>query len=98
MHRAAAKTVKLTFDPNGGVVDGHDSVYSISVYLNKEIILPTPDEREGYTFVGWYGAEYGKNNENWTEPKEGDDGILAGGATFKAETATTFTAIWKEAE
>ena len=95
LRRANASTVKVTFDPNGGVVEGHDSAYSISAQLNKEIILPTPDEREGYEFIGWYGADYGKDSEKWAEPAEDDAGILKGGAAFKVEKGIIFTAIWK---
>ena len=96
MHRAAARTVKLTFNPNGGTVGGSSAPYTVTAYLNKEVTLPTPDEREGYDFLGWFGADYGTDDERWTEPDEDSPSIQKGGATFKAEADTTFTAVWKK--
>ena len=57
------KKYKVTFDPNGGVLD-KDSKYVGKVYGE----LPTPT-REGYTFLGWHG----KNllNYNNTPTREG---------------------------
>lgn len=50
--RAKAATVR--FNANGGTV----SEYGRVVNLNKAIgELPAPDEREGYTFKGWYTAK-----------------------------------------
>ena len=95
MHRVASQTVKIKYDPNGGIVDGHDSLYTVSTYKNKELTLPTPDEREGYEFVGWYKAEFGRDSERWTEPSEDDANILKAGTTFKADQNYTCTAIWK---
>jgi len=95
MHRVAARTAKVTYDPNGGVVGGHDQAYTVKVILNKNIELPTPDEREGYEFVGWYGADYGKDDERWTEPSEDDTSIVKAGATVKVEKDITYTAVWK---
>ena len=96
MHRAAARTVKLTFNPNGGTVGGSSAPYTIKAYLNKEITLPIPDEREGYDFLGWFSADYGTDDERWSDPDENSPAIQKGGATFKAEGDMTFTAVWKK--
>ena len=92
------KTVKATFYPNGGTVEGKDSPFTIEVVKDTEITLPQPDEREGYTFAGWYAGNNGPDTTNWKEPDANDPGLLQGGTQYKMEKNTCFTAIWKKAE
>ena len=57
IHGSAASTVTaiLTLDPNGGNVDGSTlpKDYQYTAYMSDQT-LPTPLERSGYEFLGWY--------------------------------------------
>lgn len=43
-------TVEIKFETNGGT-----AIASITAEIGEEVDLPTPSEREGYIFDGWYG-------------------------------------------
>jgi uncharacterized repeat protein (TIGR02543 family) len=44
----------ITFDADGGVLDGETSITGI--FYQSEVALPTPT-KEGFTFVGWAAGE-----------------------------------------
>lgn len=55
------KYIKVTFNPNGGVMPGNGALtYYFDLSLG-ESVLPTPT-RSGYTFYGWYNGYMGTTN------------------------------------
>ena len=86
---------KATFYPNGGTVDGNGDMFTKSVLKGASIKLPTPDERDGYIFAGWYASENGPDSEDWQEPNADDPNLLPGETMYKMNKNMTFTAVWK---
>ena len=74
-----AKTVTITWNPNGGSVSTTSSSYT---YDGATVTLPTPT-RTGYTFKGWYTAASGGSKIN---------GI--GGSNTKPTANVTYYAQW----
>ncbi len=71
--------VVVTYDANGGSCDT-----ASDTYLGKELTLPTPENRTGYTFNGWYTAASG--------------GIKIGdfGASYTPDANITLYAQWSK--
>ena len=90
--------VKATFYPNGGAVAGNEGKFSKSVVQYTRINLPVPQEREGYSFAGWYASDIGPESAGWKEPDADDPILLPGKAEYVMKKDTCFTAIWKKAE
>ena len=76
---SGAKTV--TFNYNGG--SGSPASFTTSCSGNT-VTLPTPDTRAGYTFDGWWTAEFGG-------VKKGD-----AGASYTVSGTTTLWAHWSQ--
>ena len=72
---------KVTFDYNGGT--GTPASFTTSCG-NLSTTLPTPDARDGYTFLGWWTAADGGS-------KVGD-----AGANYNVATTTTIHAHWAQ--
>ncbi len=72
-----AKTYKISFDSKGG-----SKVKAITVLCDKEVKLPSPPAKEGYTFVSW-------------EFKNGKS--LLDGALLSCEDVTVY-AVWEKKE
>lgn len=47
------EVIKVTFDPGNGTCEVASRIYPVDVEFGY---LPTPDEREGFEFLGWYTA------------------------------------------
>ncbi len=45
------ETITVTFDPGNGTCDVASKVYAVDVEFGY---LPTPDDRDGFEFLGWY--------------------------------------------
>ncbi len=65
---------KITFDLNGGTLDGKTGTVTVEAEAGSTIILPKP-EKEGYTFEYWEGSEY----------KAGESYTVTGDHTFTAQ-------------
>ena len=65
----------LTFNLNGGTLDGKTGSFTIKAKVGDTIKLPGAPKREGYTFRFWKGSEY----------KAGADYKVKGDHTFTAE-------------
>ena len=76
---SGAKTV--TFNYNGG--SGSPASFTTSCAGNT-VPLPTPDTRTGYTFLGWWSAQFGG-------VKQGDAGDI-----YTVSGTTTLWAHWSE--
>lgn len=48
------KTSHITFNANGGKIDSQDTKVLDYIYDGESLTLPTPDDREGYDFNGWF--------------------------------------------
>lgn len=48
-----AKTCTVTFDPGEGTIASENATKTVQ-YNTKYDVLPTPDERHGYNFIGWH--------------------------------------------
>ncbi|MBR1506925.1 MAG: InlB B-repeat-containing protein [Eubacterium sp.] len=66
---------KLSFDLNGGTLDGKTGIIVIEAEAGTEIIIPLAPTREGYKFKFWKGSEY----------YPGDKYLVEGDHTFIAE-------------
>ncbi len=89
---------KASFYLNGGTIDGTGDMFTKNVIKGSSINLPTPDEREGYSFAGWYASENGPDSENWQEPDTDESNLLPGATKYKMDEDMTFTAVWKSKE
>ena len=68
---------------------------------NVQFTLPEPEENaKGMVLVGWYVAEYGKEDPRWPKPapKEDDPHIKKAGTAILIDKSYVLTAIWKKAE
>lgn len=54
-------TVEITFDAatNGGTIDGQGTKVMQYTYNGEALTLPTPDDRTGYKFNGWFTSKTG---------------------------------------
>ncbi len=77
---ACKKTVELSFNPNGGMIDGSSEVKKISVEKNKLVANVPSATRDGYDFIAW------KNSED----------SAVDFATFMPTKNQDFKAEWKE--
>ena len=57
-----ATVYKITFDLNGGTLDGQTGAVTVEYEMGKIIRLPKPT-REGYTFDYWEGSHYEADQE-----------------------------------
>ena len=71
----------VTFNYNGG--SGEPASFTTSCD-GTSTTLPTPDARDGYTFLGWYSAQYGGNT------------IGAAGASYNVTSTTSIWAHWSQ--
>ena len=86
-------------DPNGGKVNGHDKTFGLSLKEGASFTLPTPEAApEGYELVGWYVADFGRDDPRWKDPEEDDPKIKKAGEKIIIDKAVTLTAIWKVKE
>ena len=53
-----AETALLTFDLNGGTLDGKTGSIAVRENKGNVIKMPVAPERDGYTFKYWKGSEY----------------------------------------
>ena len=89
----------VTIDPNGGKVNGHDAVYTISLMEGAQFTLPAPEKApDGLVLLGWYVGDFGKDDDRWTDPEEDDPNIIPAGKKIVIHKAVTLTAIWKKAK
>lgn len=87
----------ITLDPNGGTIDGSSDPIQVKTYIGKQFILPAAPVREGYTFLGWFGSSFSKEDDQWKEPEAGSEDLLGADTKLKiTEKDTFFTAIWAE--
>lgn len=70
-----AKTFTLSFDLNGGSLDGKTGKIEIKADYASSIKLPAAPTREGYTFLYWKGSQYDASA----------DYVVQGDHTFTAE-------------
>ena len=54
----AAKKYDLTFDLNGGTLDGKTGIITMTYEYGSEINLPDAPTKEGYTFKYWKGSTH----------------------------------------
>lgn len=69
----------ISFDLNGGTINGSGTMATQTVYSNEELgtakcypndqpfVVPTDPVREGYTFLGWYTQAEGGTKYTFTE-------------------------------
>ncbi len=74
-YSAVKNKYKLSFDLNGGTLDGKTGIIVIEAEAGTEIIIPQAPTREGYIFKFWKGSEY----------YPGDKYLVEGDHTFIAE-------------
>ncbi len=79
-----AATCKLTFDLDGGVLDGETEL-ELKCSAGQKITLPEAPTKEGFTFAGWQ-----------TEVR-GQKIVFEAGEKFTVTAAKTFVALWEEA-
>ena len=72
-HWKAAAQSTITYDLNGGTLNGETGIVTVKVNNGTEITLPSPT-RDGYTFDYWEGSKY----------NAGDKYTVNGDHTFKA--------------
>jgi len=95
-----ASTTKLTrayvtFNLNGGTMDGKTGTYTVETWIGKAVKLGTP-EQEGYDFLGWNVQQVKADDPEFKEPDENSE-VQAGGTSIKVEsTNVTVTAVWKK--
>ena len=75
-------TYAVTYNANGGTIGGVESM-TIDVFYDGAYSLPTPDERVGWTFAGWFTKATGGE-----QVKDGD--------TVTITAAQTLFAHWTE--
>ena len=49
---------KVTYDPNGGLINGSPDNYIVDTFVGEEITIIAAPTREGYIFKYWEGSEY----------------------------------------
>ena len=49
----ARKTITLTFDPNGGKIDGKTGLKKLTDKFGRKVVAPTKPEKSGHTFMDW---------------------------------------------
>lgn len=61
----------ITFDLNGGTINGSGTMDKQTVYSNEKLgtasVPTTPPQRTGYTFLGWYTQAEGGTKYTFTE-------------------------------
>lgn len=96
-----AEKVKVTFDANGGVIDG-ETVYEVDE--NGNVLTPPTATRDGYKFDAWYDAATGGNEvepmfdeitedttlyahwiKTYTVTFDANGGVLSGQSTLTVE-------------
>ena len=96
-----AEKVKVTFNANGGVIDG-ETVYEVDE--NGNVLTPPTATREGYKFDAWYDAATGGNEvdpmfdeitedttlyahwiKTYTVTFDANGGVLSGQSTLTVE-------------
>ena len=75
----------LTFDLNGGTLDGKTGVLELEYVEGQEIIIPDGPEKSGYKFLYWHGSKYYPGDKYVVE---GDHKFTA---TYRAKAETTTT-------
>jgi len=92
--RNAAKTdrTQIRMDGNGGTVYGQENYFAL-VRSGSTLTLPRPDEREGFEFAGWYANAL---TDGAAAPN--DDDLISADTQVRAEEASVYTAVWKEAK
>jgi len=76
----------LTFDLNGGTLDGKTGKVTMKAEVGTTVKLPKAPTRDGYTFKCWKGSEYAAGADYQVE---GDHTFTA--EWTKKEPATTYT-------
>lgn len=77
-----AETAQITFDANGGTVEGEQKVTK-TAGVGMQVVLPTPDARDGYVCGGW-------------RTEDGTDVGACGSVYTVTGNEGTFEAIWRE--
>ncbi|MGF0040116.1 InlB B-repeat-containing protein [Peptoniphilaceae bacterium SGI.131] len=72
---SAVKTHKISYDLNGGKLNGKTGIVTIEAKEGETITLPEAPEREGYKFTYWKGSKY----------NPGDKYVVKGQHTFTAQ-------------
>ncbi|MGN0817522.1 MAG: InlB B-repeat-containing protein [Candidatus Coproplasma sp.] len=75
----------VTFSANGGSFDGGLQSLTVQALSGEIIDMPTPPEREGYEFTGWFTLPEGGEEFDFTLPVAGDQTLYAG---WRAEIFT----------
>lgn len=79
---ACKKTVDLSFNPNGGLINGSTEVYKVKATKNALFNNPPQATKDGFDFVAWKDSS--SQNVDFTN--------------FKATQNQEFTAEWKTKE
>ena len=79
-----AATYKLTFDFDGGVLDGETEL-EMKCSAGQKITLPEAPTKEGFTFAGWQTEIRGKKV------------VFEAGAKYTVSAGKSFVALWEEA-
>lgn len=77
--------VKVTFDLDGGTLDGKTGTLTKWYFAGQTIKLPEAPTKEGFTFAGWETTV------------KGEKVVLQPGEEFTVTGAQSFTALWTEA-
>ena len=88
---------RIVFDPNEGTINGNSNPQSVEIAKYTNIRLWDAPEREGYTFLGWYGTEYPRSDSRWQAPEKGSKELIRPGKYLTISQDTYyFTAIWEQ--
>ncbi|MDO4941029.1 MAG: InlB B-repeat-containing protein, partial [Erysipelotrichaceae bacterium] len=84
LYSANPTYLKVTFNANGGTVDGEESV-ELDEYYGEKFELPSEPNYSGYNFVGWFDTAATTGGTEYTTDTD-----------VTNESATTLYARWEE--
>ena len=79
------KVLTVKVDPNGGNWKGKTDIISNQVPYGEIYVLPEAPTKDGYTFVGWFDSDLGK-----------DASKIVPGEKYQIIINHTFKAMWKK--